>query len=230
MIPSQRANQVKLPPRKRKRPFGTKRSSSTYGYEWNDLKPNQQIMVERLVKGSTYYFFGEVDNLERLRNCYMLHLRIDEVWSDYLQLSDYDVKEMFSKAAIIAGHPVARWKKTSGSIVYMWDPYGSSTPSKSNDPLDDLLRKKAAHRAAYVAHRHLLGQLRSELSSALELVGLTRESDADELKRVRRQLMLEWHPDKEAAYVAKGGKPAAFRLKSKQYTDAISRVSQYLAN
>jgi len=187
---------------------------------WNDLRKDTYVVVTRVIQDIKYHFFGQVDWVEKLRNCHMLHFYVWECWRDGADGRELTQSRIDSLTNSYVLPAEVRWKKTKGSDLRRWDPtvkmagytlpnpgrYGNKMPSYQTlerlnliapevDELDELLNKKAQQRAAYAAHRGRLQEARTELGRALAYLELSDEPTAIEFKRARQKVMLKWHPD-----------------------------------
>lgn len=96
---------------------------------WNDVAVDTYVAVAREVRGQNYIFFGKVTQMERLRNCVMMHLDIFEGYNEdtgdeldkyeLLQVCDPDPNAGYRRRNYSV--PV-RWKKKRGSVVRTWNP------------------------------------------------------------------------------------------------------------
>lgn len=228
--------------------------------DWNKLGVRDFVVVSKDVNGSVRHFFGQVDWVEKLRNCHMLHIDVWECWSDGADGYEFNDTQLNEFATGVRGSDVpckSKWKKPKGAVVRAWDPnnqrgyipqthtsrlnrYGSAprkmpsdrtaeavgTPTGSD--LDEKLRSRAGKRQAYVAARALMTVFRGELEESLTMLGMTLESTPEEFKRTQRTVMKQWHPDREAVYVASGGKLAEFKRESTRWMAALAKVKNSL--
>lgn len=199
---------------------------------WNALLPGEKIAMRREYNHGDIWVFGTVDKLEKLRNCHMLHLNIEQVWDSHnYQWNNRSINRSFSNS-IVARHrgvnqpfiATVAWKKPKRVDIYKWNGRTSyvkdTTPPKSD--LDKLLEKKAQQRKAYAQHRNLLTDARIHARHVLEALGLSDDSTLADFKRVKRELLSKWHPDLETAFVLDGGDVEEFRQRSREVTNNLS--------
>lgn len=207
----------------------------------DDLIPGLMIVVQRHGK----YHFAEVREVEKKRNCRMLHIYVHEShefeWGCWNKKLDWKL------------NPFESFKKVKGSEVFEWlttksPKYAPSAPEQLERNLkraaEKKRRKEAAKRAAeklkeerrvkaekrkvYREQRSLLVKQRTSMNEAFSLVGLSRNASPEEFKKVFRSLMLKWHPDK-VAMRSDSISESEFMSESKKVTSALAEVRTYLS-
>lgn len=226
---------------------------------WNDLTGGSFVVVTRTVKKEVYHYYGEITQMEKLRNCFMMHLKVWEIWRDGTDGRELNIHDWNDLLPSVRGgrgarnyrgltNSEARWKKQGAGTVRPWDPTKAMTgtttsynlPSKKtferfqkeaqDREINEKLRARARNRQAHVKARSLMNTRRDALADALSRTGLTFESSFAEFKRARRDLMIDWHPDKEQVFIANGGTKAEFDRQSKLVLHALSQVQHSLFN
>lgn len=86
---------------------------------------------------------------------------------------------------------------------------------------EDLINR----RKLYAQNRASFMQQRAVSVDQFSVLGLTQQSSLDELSKTKKKLMLKWHPDR---MLHSDLAPNVFRAKSKEITDALSYVEEFL--
>jgi len=140
----------------------------------------------------------------RKPNAYVIDMFAEVYFEDGVQSSRWKPKEM-------------SFRNSSEISVYLLE-----------DASVDAKKKLAEERIAYAKARKALSQQRQVSNDAFTLLGITPNITKAEFKLVKRNIMLKWHPDRAGEFGANGLDREGFLIRSKQYTDALSWVSDYL--
>lgn len=84
---------------------------------------------------------------------------------------------------------------------------------------------QAQRRKAYAHQRRMLYYARKAQSDSFSVLGITPKVSGDEFKAIKRKMMMQYHPDRKVQSTLS---EAEFDKKSKQVTDAIAYVENYL--
>lgn len=196
---------------------------------WNDLK-----------KGDFYVCFNpesyevkfcEVRAVERKANCVLISRWVHDTYNTNTSVWTEDKKDS------------EEGKRKGTWVIHVWEQNQRHTrivrrmAGKADAILNDLFgstdRAKVNRRrqdSGYqVAHRSMFSQARSALDGALLLLGLSFESNSQDLRKVIRKVAFSWHPDRRIVFIEeKRGTEAEFERESKKYYDALATVQDYI--
>lgn len=113
-------------------------TAPTIELDWNKLGARDFVVVSKEHHGSVRHFFGQVDWVEKLRNCHMLHIDVWEVWGDGEDAYEYNAHQVneFSTGDRSDVLPAkANWKKPKGTVVRVWNP-ANQTGYKDRNHVD----------------------------------------------------------------------------------------------
>lgn len=104
--------------------------------------------------------------------------------------------------------------------------YSRPTYAPPPPPIDPIkAAMNAEKRKAYAQQRFTMQSARSTKDEHFILLGINTDITLEEFTKVKKKVMLTWHPDRMHSSTL----PAAdFMLYSKKYTDAISYVDHFL--
>lgn len=209
------------------------------GMHWWDLQVGDPIVLRR---GTAAYFFGRVTEVENLPpGQWRLRLKIENYW--YQDVAIWNVHKYRGK-----------WFEASpGTVIFSWwvggvagpaRPWSNVAPSPAPSPTPSANQVSSSRRTsrvasmdarreqrkAYVAARSMLQKGRDELTLSLKLLDLDMNVEMEDFKRVRREVLFKWHPDRSSIFVQSGkGTMDYFRVQSERYIAALSFVENYIA-
>lgn len=161
--------------------------------EWNKLTTSEYVVISREKNGVVNHFFGQVESLEKLRNCHMLNFKVWEAWSDGTNGYEHTAEQLNLLASGIHGISVpckVSWKKPKGVEIRTWDPFNQTGYVPSHP-----LSKSYSYRTVASS------RMPSELT--YERVGNPTGSELDDRLKARAA--------KRQVYVAARGLLQAFR-------------------
>lgn len=128
---------------------------------------------------------------------------------------------------------IVRFKRTPDTEVKVWqDGVMPGQPQATAPELGPKVKPSARRefRKAYRGVRTHLMVERQHKSEHFAYLNLTEEVTPEEFKAKRREVMLQWHPDRLFVFVSEGGTEDQFKVQSDRALLAISWVTQFLAN
>lgn len=222
---------------------------------WNDLKPGQDIImlheVTALHRGQAF-FFGKVESLERMRNCYMLNGYAEEYLNPVKHYTiptkanpnpyNPDLLPQIIRSYRRGQQGSAnrfRTKRLPTSRVWAWNrAFGDGSLREARKRaseklvrpslLGDEFKAGAERRKAYAAHRNTLVVAKAQTTQAFETLQLPLSASMDDLKRKKRELLTIYHPDKLLVFMKGGGTQQEFEKRSKLITDSIAEALEYI--
>lgn len=107
---------------------------------------------------------------------------------------------------------------------------GGRKRTRAPNPSQVAAEARRASRRAYVSSMDLLAKGRDELLKNLQELGVSHAVSSEDLKNLRRRVMLEWHPDREQLFVQSGkGTVSQFQEVSQRKVMALAFVAQYIS-
>lgn len=179
-------------------------------------------------RGSAAYFFGSVDFITHDLNGHVKKVRIRVRRYFHQQFEILPPKRPLFK-------DVEQSPKTSFMTWLMPGvntASGKSAPTassfKSADEASAAAQARRQARKAYVGARIMLQQGRDQLSETLQLLGLDSGVTLEEFKKVRREVMIKWHPDRERMFITNGGMVSTFKAESEKFITALAFIENFI--
>lgn len=193
--------------------------------KWHEdnIKIGLHVVLRRSTSNTVV--FGTVTDLEKKRNCRMLHILVYNFFKNNRQCT--------SSADL-------SFKKTKDTEVYLWDEeafilHGKESRRKKRQSNrecgsdeQEIRERYAQQRKKYRQHMGFLQARRTSLQESMLVLGLTDASDEKDFKLAQRNVLLKWHPDKMIFRSSDLSEDDFLKL-SKKYTDAVAEVKDYLS-
>lgn len=169
-----------------------------------NIRPKQKVLLVRKAKDNVLRAHLGTVNFLRVTGRAVISINVTELFEDGIK------KHIKSKDIEFA--------LDTNVTVYLAEDTTSASSASAKEDLINRRKLYAQNRAAFKGQRAIS-------IDQFGLVGLTPNSTLEEYSKAKKKLMLKWHPDR---MVQSDLSPENFKIKSKEATDALSFVEEFL--